>query len=369
MSRLEGLKSVSEAYKRSASKKAVPERTRWHWVRDAIGVAQNAAHIVSALALVVIGYLTYEVSRRSAVATESDVSQRQQLLIEISDLRDERAELSSEVGSLRALVADAERQLGRTQDENRSASVELASREERIEALNNQVSAAEQQTVALITENVRSSMALHLTLTFHDDALSGYRMSEFDFVGFDGQPVPTKRPIEFFYPRTRDEQWAFIVQSGREWLRHAKADDELIAQEMWRVFVEECQPSATLDRFSFLEPYPAFEEFETTGQLIKMYGGLIPANVYEDWQRRYEEAGKKAKDAREREASFVRRFNTKKAEYMMSIEDEVLGCQYAPTAKDWLEHRGDESRARTANVGKYLALDDLELRSLIIREE
>jgi len=323
LARLDRLRSVGEAYRESATKKpprfnAISAGLKW------VGGIGSAAQVLSALALVALGFASYEISQRSFESAEKDVADRTQLSNSIDDLRRQRDSLTQDIADLQrdkqnlsSSMAAAERDLGQSQA--------------RIRSLDEVASNAQSKANALVTEKVREAMSTTLVFALSGELAAGSSsMGPRAMVDSWGQPMPHRKPIEFYYPLDADTQWAAILERVREWKATIVPEDSrTVADEMVSKFVAECRPTTSPDEFAFREPFPQFQTFPTSLQWRTSMSVSTQAQL-DAWQKELDVRRTREQEANDRATAYAERFNSAKKNYMELVAREIAECRSSP---------------------------------------
>lgn len=325
--------------------------------RSAASALKDWAQVLSAAALVVIGWLTWDLNTRFYKLNSDDVSEKQLLLSEIRQLEINRDNLYRDISKL---------ELDYT-----SASGKVETYEQRVELLDAETSALRQQIstrgtildelerdrqnsenalTGLKTKLATESVVVAIRTSVTRSSFTGRSMRAIDFVGAFGT-IQEPRNVEFYYSLPRDQIWAEVTAELKTVPDELPEEQREIARQLIRRFVDACRPTNSATLFSFDEPYPEFEEDQDYHHYATQLLVRATRSQREDWEE--EKASAKLVVDRNTEAAeqFISRFNQARANYISAIWDELLLCPENPGRDLWITARSTDATRSSALRG------------------
>lgn len=331
---------------------------------------------ISAIALVVIGYATYQVTQQSVDVSRSDVAQKQQLAIEIESLAIQRRQLLRSVDALNEQqtrlqndVATAEKDLRSLNSENGDLRGEIDTREKNIGTLKIAIQEFEKEKTHRLESETRQTFLTHLNSTLTAQFLSGSRMDAMNLASVFGQPMDNPKPIEFYYPRPTAEQWSFISTSMRTWPQSLPSERRNYASKLVAEFVSNCRPVGAPPSFDFEESYPTLQKFESSVSLWQNLPSQMSIADYEAFKRKSDAAYERERLVKANLDAFENRFNKAKGTYMALVVEAIVACDAIPADASW---KSETIKLARANQGAwtdlYERMNDDDMKRFIAKD-
>ena len=182
-----------------------------------IAALRDLAQVVTAIALVFIGFFALQTNHQQFKLQAADTTERQELLVDVEDLVSEKRTLSNEISALRAQIEQAEIDLGTAEFETRARQREtqrlrrelqvLASDKAHLESEYKTI--FEQQANAILSD-VEARLSSQLQIPIHHHKVAGWQLSDHLVVAWNGDPK-TPKPLQHYYPKSANEIWALLV--------------------------------------------------------------------------------------------------------------------------------------------------------------